>query len=63
MERLPEEVKIVEVGPGDGLQNEKIILSTQEKVNLIKPLTEAGLKNIEATSFTHPKWIPQWTMM
>lgn len=52
-------VEIVEVGPRDGLQNEKIILTLNNKVKLIKALATSGLKNIEATSFVHPKWVPQ----
>ncbi len=53
------QVEIVEVGPRDGLQNEKTILALEDKLKLIKVLAEAGLKNIEATSFVHPKWVPQ----
>jgi hydroxymethylglutaryl-CoA lyase len=52
-------VKIVEVGPRDGLQNEKTEVSTQVKVELINRLSAAGLANIEATSFVSPKWVPQ----
>lgn len=52
-------IKIVEVGPRDGLQNEKSILSTDDKFNFIKLLTETGLKNIEVTSFVKPESIPQ----
>ena len=52
-------VRIVEVGPRDGLQNEKEILSTLQKVTLINLLADAGLKTIEATSFVSPKWVPQ----
>ena len=55
----PETVKIVEVGPRDGLQNEPKQVSTQAKVQLIKLLAEAGLKQIECTSFVSPKWVPQ----
>jgi hydroxymethylglutaryl-CoA lyase len=53
------EVKIVEVGPRDGLQNEEKELSTQDKVRLIQSLVTTGLKDIEITSFVSPKWIPQ----
>lgn len=53
------EVEIVEVGPRDGLQNEKNMLGLSEKLKLIEALAGAGLKNIEATSFVHPKWVPQ----
>ncbi|XP_053318260.1 hydroxymethylglutaryl-CoA lyase, mitochondrial [Spea bombifrons] len=56
---LPKEVKIVEVGPRDGLQNEKAIVPTEVKVQLINMLSEAGLQSIEATSFVSPKWVPQ----
>ena len=52
-------VKIVEVGPRDGLQNEKIIISTEIKIELIERLADAGLKNIESASFVSPKWVPQ----
>ena len=50
---------IVEVGPRDGLQNEKAIVPTETKIALIDRLAEAGLKVIEATSFVSPKWVPQ----
>jgi hydroxymethylglutaryl-CoA lyase len=56
---LPAEVKIVEVGPRDGLQNESKILSTSEKLKLINTLANSGIKNIEVTSFVSPQWIPQ----
>ncbi|KAL4624112.1 hydroxymethylglutaryl-CoA lyase, mitochondrial isoform X1 [Arapaima gigas] len=56
---LPEQVKIVEVGPRDGLQNEKVIVPTDVKIQLIDMLSEAGLPVIEATSFVSPKWVPQ----
>lgn len=56
---LPHHVKIVEVGPRDGLQNEKTIVPTATKVELISRLGEAGLSAIEATSFVSPKWVPQ----
>jgi len=49
----------VEVGPRDGLQNEKVIVGIDKKISLIKALAGAGIRNIEATSFVHPKWIPQ----
>ncbi len=52
-------VTIVEVGPRDGLQNEKITLPVDVKIEFIRKLTAAGLKKIEVTSFVHPKWIPQ----
>jgi len=56
---LPSKVRIVEVGPRDGLQNEKQKVSTADKVELIRRLAAAGLKNIEATAFVSPKWVPQ----
>jgi hydroxymethylglutaryl-CoA lyase len=56
---FPPQVKIVEVGPRDGLQNEKTLLSVETKVNLIEHLAEAGLKTIESGSFVSPKWVPQ----
>jgi len=52
-------VRIVEVGPRDGLQNEKAIVPTSAKVELIDRLSRTGLRSIEATSFVSPKWIPQ----
>ncbi len=55
----PAFVKVVEVGPRDGLQNEPQIISTETKVALIEHLARAGVKNIEATSFVSPKWVPQ----
>jgi hydroxymethylglutaryl-CoA lyase len=56
---LPKFVKIVEVGPRDGLQNEKEFVPIDVKVNLINQLSSAGFPNIEAASFVSPKWIPQ----
>jgi hydroxymethylglutaryl-CoA lyase len=52
-------VKLVEVGPRDGLQNEKNPISLESKVSLINSLTECGLTAIEAGSFVSPKWVPQ----
>lgn len=52
-------VKVVEVGPRDGLQNEKKVLPTEVKVDFINRLSVTGLKSIEVTSFVSPKWIPQ----
>ncbi|MBY4675067.1 hydroxymethylglutaryl-CoA lyase [Marinobacterium arenosum] len=58
--RLPERVRIVEVGPRDGLQNEPgPIIPTETKVELINRLADAGLSHIEAASFVSPKWVPQ----
>ncbi|XP_020578412.1 hydroxymethylglutaryl-CoA lyase, mitochondrial-like [Phalaenopsis equestris] len=56
---LPKFVKIVEVGPRDGLQNEKNIVPTSVKVELIHKLIASGLMVVEATSFVSPKWVPQ----
>jgi hydroxymethylglutaryl-CoA lyase len=56
---LPTRVTLVEVGPRDGLQNEKQPVATEHKVGLIQRLQDAGLKEIEATSFVSPKWVPQ----
>ncbi|XP_027071196.1 uncharacterized protein [Coffea arabica] len=56
---IPKFVKVVEVGPRDGLQNEKAIVPTAVKVDLIKMLVSSGLSVVEATSFVSPKWVPQ----
>jgi hydroxymethylglutaryl-CoA lyase len=56
---LPKQVTIVEVGPRDGLQNEALFVPTDQKVELIRRLSETGLRRIEITSFVHPKAIPQ----
>ena len=56
---LPRRVRLVEVGPRDGLQNEKAMVPTDVKVALIDRLADAGLPAIEATSFVSPKWVPQ----
>ncbi|MEN5206847.1 hydroxymethylglutaryl-CoA lyase [Stenotrophomonas terrae] len=52
-------VRIVEVGPRDGLQNEKQLIATADKIALIDRLSATGLRSIEATSFVSPKWVPQ----
>lgn len=52
-------VRIVEVGPRDGLQNEKATIATADKIELIDRLSGTGLRSIEATSFVSPKWVPQ----
>jgi hydroxymethylglutaryl-CoA lyase len=57
--KLPPSVRLVEVGPRDGLQNEKAMVPTDVKVALIDRLTDAGFAAIEATSFVSPKWVPQ----
>ncbi|TAL72578.1 MAG: hydroxymethylglutaryl-CoA lyase, partial [Burkholderiaceae bacterium] len=56
---LPAKVKLVDVGPRDGLQNEKQPVSAAVKIELVQRLQEAGLKEIEVTSFVSPKWVPQ----
>jgi hydroxymethylglutaryl-CoA lyase len=56
---MPKTVRIVEVGPRDGLQNEKAEVPTKVKLELIERLAGAGLRAIEATAFVSPKWIPQ----
>ena len=59
MAALPRRVRIVEVGPRDGLQNEKAEVPTRVKIELIERLVDAGLSAVEATAFVSPKWIPQ----
>lgn len=59
MGRWPESVQIKEVGPRDGLQNEKSHVSTADKVNWINMLSASGVQEIEYSSFVHPKWVPQ----
>src|SRR5438034_5538596 len=54
-----ESVKIVEVGPRDGLQNEKVVIPTEVKIDYITALADAGLRVIEAGAFVSPKWVPQ----
>lgn len=56
---LPSRVRIHEVGPRDGLQNEKTIVPTEVKAEFIRRLAAAGLDTVEATSFVHPQWVPQ----
>ena len=56
---FPTHVRIVEVGPRDGLQNEKTDIGTAAKIELIDRLSRTGLRTIEATSFVSPKWVPQ----
>src|SRR5688572_25205050 len=56
---IPTRVRIVEVGPRDGLQNEKAIIATADKIALIDRLSATGLRSIEATSFVSPRWVPQ----
>ena len=59
MSAVPRVVRIVEVGPRDGLQNEAKIVPTGKKAEFISLLAAAGLKDIEIVSFVHPKWVPQ----
>ncbi|MFF4791390.1 hydroxymethylglutaryl-CoA lyase [Streptomyces sp. NPDC001276] len=56
---LPARIRIHEVGPRDGLQNEKATVPTEVKAEFIRRLADAGLTTVEATSFVHPKWVPQ----
>lgn len=56
---IPKHVVLKEVGPRDGLQNEKATILTADKVALIDLLSASGLSYIEVSSFVHPKWIPQ----
>lgn len=56
---MSDHVKIFEVGPRDGLQNQKRIISTQDKIKLVDMLSDCGLTHIETTSFVSPKWVPQ----
>jgi hydroxymethylglutaryl-CoA lyase len=56
---LPHRVHIVDVGPRDGLQNEKQMIPADVKIELVDRLTDAGFTNIEVTSFVSPKWVPQ----
>lgn len=56
---VPNSVRIVEVGPRDGLQNEKSLVSAETKLALIDKLYKAGLRSIEAGAFVSPKWVPQ----
>ena len=56
---LPSSVKIVEVAPRDGLQNESAFVPTDVKIELVNRLSQAGFRNIESASFVSPKWVPQ----
>ncbi|MFI9819218.1 hydroxymethylglutaryl-CoA lyase [Streptomyces sp. NPDC052013] len=58
-EGLPTRVRIYEVGARDGLQNEKATVPTEVKAEFVRRLSQTGLSTIEATSFVHPKWVPQ----
>lgn len=59
MTGLPSKVTVYEVGPRDGLQNEKDTVPTAVKAEFIRRLVDAGLETVETTSFVHPKWVPQ----
>jgi hydroxymethylglutaryl-CoA lyase len=59
MSTLPTRVTLVDVGPRDGLQNEKQTVATAHKVELVHRLQDSGLREIEVTSFVSPKWVPQ----
>ncbi|MBW6419604.1 hydroxymethylglutaryl-CoA lyase [Celeribacter sp. PS-C1] len=56
---MTDHVRIYEVGPRDGLQNEKRLIPARQKIELINLLSDAGFEKIEATSFVSPKWVPQ----
>lgn len=56
---LADHIRIVEVGPRDGLQNEKTSIPVATKIDLIRRLAKTGVRTIEAGSFVHPKWVPQ----
>src|SRR5680860_269358 len=56
---LPSRVTIYEVGPRDGLQNEQSVVPVEVKAEFIRRLVAAGLPIVEATSFVHPRWVPQ----
>ncbi len=55
---FPQSVKLMEVGPRDGLQNERLLVDTMNKIGFIEGLVASGLKRIEVTAFVNPKWIP-----
>src|SRR4051794_35378891 len=59
MAAMPSRVRIVEVGPRDGLQNETKTVPTEKKAQFIDLLIAAGLHDIEVAAFVHPKWVPQ----
>ena len=52
-------VRIYEVAPRDGLQNESVVVTADDKIGLIERLAESGVRDIEVTSFVRPSWIPQ----
>ena len=61
-DNIPKNVRVVEVGPRDGLQNEPQAVNVADRVALIHQLTDAGLSHIEAGSFVSPKWVPQMAL-
>ncbi len=58
LKRLPQKVRIMEVGPRDGLQNEKTLVDTASKIRFIESLVDTGIKRIEVSAFVSPQWIP-----
>ncbi|MDP2221568.1 MAG: hydroxymethylglutaryl-CoA lyase, partial [Hydrogenophaga sp.] len=59
LQNLPPRVRVIDVGPRDGLQNEKQPVPAAVKIELVHRLQAAGLKEIEVTSYVSPKWVPQ----
>ncbi len=59
LQHLPSRVQLIDVGPRDGLQNEKSPVPAEVKIGLVHRLQDAGLKEIEVTSYVSPKWVPQ----
>ncbi len=59
MSDVPNSIRVTDVGPRDGLQNEKVVISTEHKVAYIDALSASGVAEIEVTSFVSPKWVPQ----
>lgn len=57
--KLPEKITLVEVGPRDGFQNVKTQIETKDKITIIRGMMEAGVREMEITSFVNPKWLPQ----
>lgn len=57
-DRLPDQVRLMEVGPRDGLQNENVVVETRAKIAFIEELVAAGCKRVEVTAFVNPRWIP-----
>ena len=55
----PRRIRITEVGPRDGLQNESTVVPTETKIRLVDALSAAGFPEIETSSFVHPRWVPQ----